>query len=109
MRISGLRVANPDRPRMRFIRLNEISLWGVALLRGLPHKRHALAVRGPHRIRIGIHTGRKKSHALPGCVVNPDERMIAALGYEQQILRHGRPSERYVLSTRNNLLRLILP
>ena len=66
VRRGGRNVGYPDGPGMRPIRLDEITLRGVARFGGAADKGDVFAVERPRWIAVGIDTGCQKADVLRG-------------------------------------------
>src|ERR1043166_1003220 len=62
--IPGFGVGNPNRPRMRPVRLDEISFRRIARYCGSANESELLAVGGPLGSRVAVHCRRNKSNGF---------------------------------------------
>src|SRR5260370_29265996 len=104
MGVAGGYVRDPNRPRMRLVRLEEVARGRVTWLGGPAHKRNALTVDRPDRIAVSVRGGRYKVYGFRRRVIDSDEAVIAASGNEQQVRAVGRPIHDLILPANNQLL-----
>src|SRR5882672_1121555 len=101
------RVGGPDRPRMRLVRHDEISLRCVSRFRRPAYEGNAFPVERPYRITIAIHRRRDVTNAPGSYVVNGDEGVIAASGDERQLSSIRRPLWIRTVASHHNLFGLL--
>src|SRR6267378_6269712 len=99
-------VRDPNRPRMRLVRLKEVTRRRVARLGGPAHKSNTVSIHRPDRIAIGVDAGSYEIYGFGRRVKDTDEAMIAASGNEDQMRTIGGPLSDLILPTNDQLLGL---
>src|SRR5579864_8488403 len=92
---------------MRFVGFEEISGRSVARLRGAADEGDALAVQRPYRIGVGVDTRSDEAHGFARHVIDADEAVIPASGYENKLRAVGRPILGMILPADDKLLWLL--
>src|SRR5579885_358593 len=87
----GGRIRDPNTPRMRTVRPDEVALRGIPRNSRPPKERQLFSVWGPDRSRIAVHARRKELDAFRRHIVNSNEAVVGPLRSKRELRTVRRP------------------